>query len=402
MTKLDKFPPTLAAAEARVAAIRPDEYARSRNALDGAVTGLSPYLTHGFLTLPEVLHGLAARHALGVQHKLVYELGWREYCRHVWRHRGNGIFDPLHEGVLPDSCYAFELPADIREARTGVAAIDLAVRTLYATGYLHNHARMWLASYTVHLRKIHWRAGADWMYAHLLDGDLASNHLGWQWVAGTASRKPYLFNAENVARFAPAPWHSPDSVIDASYETLDALARMPRSVPLHARIVGVQEPDVFGSPPAELQCRAPGRADVDGRDVWLLHPWALHALPVGIPASTVCIGVFVEEFHRERPWSAARWSFVGARMSELAPLRWWGAQRAIADALQYARSVRTTADPHLFEFLRTFADCARPQALFPEVPGPCASFSQWWTHATRGVMLAEELPAVHQLRVPAT
>jgi deoxyribodipyrimidine photolyase len=51
----------------------------------------------------------------------------------------------------------------------------------------------------------HWRAGADWLVLHLLDSDLASKHLSWQWVAGTASHKPCLFNAENVARYAPRP-----------------------------------------------------------------------------------------------------------------------------------------------------------------------------------------------------
>jgi deoxyribodipyrimidine photo-lyase len=60
---------------------------------------------------------------------------------------------------------------------------------LYATGYLHNHARLWLASYLVHLRKVHWRVGADWMYSHLLDGDMASNYLSWQWVSSTGSNK---------------------------------------------------------------------------------------------------------------------------------------------------------------------------------------------------------------------
>ena len=131
-----------------------------------------------------------------------------EYFRHVWKHRGAGILSLLHEGPLPEHAYSSELPVDIRKARTGVPAIDEAVRTLYATGTLHNHARMWLASYVVHLRKVHWRAGADWLYGHLLDGDLASNHLRWQWVAGTGSRKPYLFNADNVARYAPTEWHS--------------------------------------------------------------------------------------------------------------------------------------------------------------------------------------------------
>jgi deoxyribodipyrimidine photo-lyase len=48
---------------------------------------------------------------------------------------------------------------------------------------------------------VRWQAGADWFLRHLLDGDPASNHLSWQWVAGTFSAKPYLFNRENLERF---------------------------------------------------------------------------------------------------------------------------------------------------------------------------------------------------------
>ena len=186
----EDFAPTLAAAMARIAAVRPAAYARTRNALDGAVTGLSPYITHGVVSMADVLAGVVARHRLDVQHKLVFELGWRAYFRHVWQHRGDGILRSLREGPLPGDAYATALPQDIRQACTGVPVVDAAVRTLYATGMLHNHARMWLASYLVHVRKVHWRTGADWLYGHLLDGDLASNHLSWQWVAGTASSKP--------------------------------------------------------------------------------------------------------------------------------------------------------------------------------------------------------------------
>jgi deoxyribodipyrimidine photo-lyase len=52
---LETFAPTLAAAQARIAAVRPSAYARTRNALDGAVSGLSPYVTHGLVTLTAVL-----------------------------------------------------------------------------------------------------------------------------------------------------------------------------------------------------------------------------------------------------------------------------------------------------------------------------------------------------------
>ena len=140
---------TLQAAQVRLAGVRPQAYARTRNAIDGAVTGLSPYLTHGLLSLPEVLADIDRKHALDVQHKLVFELGWRAYFRHVWQHRGDGILVSLRDGPLPESAYATELPADIRNACTGLPVIDTSVRSLYATGTLHNHARMWLASYVV-------------------------------------------------------------------------------------------------------------------------------------------------------------------------------------------------------------------------------------------------------------
>jgi len=114
-------------------------------------------ITHGFITLTDVLAGVAARPSLDMQHKFVFELGWRAYFRHVWQHRGEGILRSLHEGPLPDDAYAGELPADIRLGCTGAPVVDEAVRTLYTTGLLHNHARMWLASYVVHMRKVHWR-----------------------------------------------------------------------------------------------------------------------------------------------------------------------------------------------------------------------------------------------------
>ena len=396
------FEPTLAAARARIAAVRPAAYARTRNALDGAVTQLSPYITHGFVSLTKVLSGVAAHHALDVQHKFVYELGWRAYFRHVWQHRGDGILRSLHEGLLPDEAYARELPADIREARTGVPVIDEAVRTLYASGMLHNHARMWLASYLVHVRKVHWRAGADWLYTHLLDGDLASNHLSWQWVAATGSRKPYLFNAENVARYAPAAWHSPGSVIDTSYETLDQLARQwPEDSDARHRPAPSTgaEPAMHTTPPDALATTAPDAATVAGREVWLVHPWSVGELPAGLPADALVIGLFVADFHRAWPWSERRWRFVGERIAQITPVRWHGDAAAIGAALKHARRVRCVAEPHLAPWLSGWADSVPAPTLFPSVDRRCDSFSQWWHQATRGLSTATDLLSVHE--VPA-
>jgi deoxyribodipyrimidine photo-lyase len=373
------FEPTPQAAAARLRAVRPGDYARTRNHLDGAVTRLSPYLTHGFVHVPEVMQALNLR----ADAKLAFELGWREFFHHAWRHDGEAIFASLHDGPLADAAYARTLPADVREGRTGVPAIDAAVRALYADGYIHNHARMWLASYLVHLRKVHWRAGADWLYAHLLDGDLASNHLSWQWVAGTASSKPYLFNAENVARYAPDHWRSSGTAIDADYDALDRSARSPRA---HAAEVGrhaaVNEPALHATPPSEFGFSAPApdgatttaaATSLRGQDLWLVHPWSLAEPPPG----TTAVAVLDATFHRAWPWSERRWRFVAARMAALTPRRWIGERDALRAALAGATTVRGIHNLHLGPTWSAIDLAPMPRA-FADPPERCRSFSAFW------------------------
>jgi deoxyribodipyrimidine photo-lyase len=381
---MTQFPPTREAALARIAAVQPAEYARSRNSLNGAVTCLSPYLTHGFVSVPEVLEGVRSQHRVSPQDKLVFELGWREYYRHVWQHRGNGIFKSLHEGVLPEEAYTHEIPLDILSGCTGVPAIDMSVQTLYSTGYLHNHARMWLASYMVHLRKVHWRAGADWLYGHLLDGDLASNHLSWQWVAGTGSHKPYLFNAENVARYAPAAWHSAGSVIDTTYEALDEIAK--QKLPVKSSIDAsnsIQEPELMTEPPASLNILKPNSSKAQGRDVWLVHPWSLGDLPADLDQNTLVIGVYLSEFHLDWPWDERRWLFVQTRMNELASECWFGDALSIAAALEGTTRVRGVMEAHIASLLPAVGQFRPAPALFDEVEKRCDSFSKWWNVVAR-------------------
>lgn len=392
----DLLPPSRSAALARTARVRPAAYARTRNHLDGAVTGLSPYLTHGVVTLRELLADILSRERLAVEHKLVYEFGWREYFRHVWAHEVEGILQSLHAGPLPDDAYARTLPADIREARTGVPVIDEAVRTLYATGTLHNHARMWLASYVVHLRRVHWRAGADWLVAHLLDGDLASNHLSWQWVAGTGSHKPYLFNAENVAKYAPPNWHSGGTVADQSYEALEAIARgaaLPESV--HSRdVAATAEPALLALPPADLAIPTPDAKAAEslrGRNVWLVHPWALRTPPRDVRHDAVVIGIYPQEHHATWPWPAERWRWVDAAMTAVAPHRYRVDAAQLAALVQHAANIRSVEDPHVTPWLKSVATLEPAPTLFPPVERRCTSFSQWWTRATRGLRHAEAL-----------
>jgi deoxyribodipyrimidine photo-lyase len=192
------------AAFERLAAIDPVAYARSRNHVAGAVTGLSPWIRHGVLGLAEVRDAALARVGTAEQaEKLISELGWRDY----WRQVHAALGDRIHADIEPPAsapravARLETVPDDVRAAATGMACIDAFVRRLQMTGWLHNHERMWLASWLVHVRGVRWQAGADWFLEHLLDGDPASNHLSWQWVSGTFAAKPYLFNRENLETF---------------------------------------------------------------------------------------------------------------------------------------------------------------------------------------------------------
>ena len=191
-------------AEARLHRIDPRRYAATRNYLKGAVTHLSPYIRYGVLSLAEVRDAALSRVRRPADAaKLVSELGWRDYWQRLYERLGDDVWrdqEPYKTGYRADE-YAAELPDDIIEGRTGLACMDAFSRELRSTGYLHNHARMWLASYVVHWRRVAWQAGARWFLEHLLDGDPASNNLSWQWVASTFSHKPYIFNRENLERF---------------------------------------------------------------------------------------------------------------------------------------------------------------------------------------------------------
>jgi len=381
------FEPYVHVALSRMAAIKPFEYAQTRNHLNGAVTLLSPYLTHGLLTVPQVAQHLYKTHRLGVQHKYMFELAWREYFQHVHDVLGDDIFQNLHEGVLPDDAYVQSLPDDVRHGATGVQVVDQAVRQLYFTGYLHNHARLWLASYLVHIRKVHWRVGADWMYGHLIDGDLASNHLSWQWVAGTGSNKPYLFNADNVAVNAPELWHSPQSVIDKDMDIIHMIAHSRATfTQALSQYTPVEEPALHVQPTQEAGLVASGVAGdkLVGRDVWWVHPWAISEhIPAALPADVIRIAACWQGWTAQRPWSLARWRFVGKGMNEVASHCWFEPDERLSALFATAKSVHVWDHACLPHWPGIHWVRHTPQRLWPRQDVHSPSFSHWWAKVTR-------------------
>ena len=144
---------------------------------------------------------------------LIKELCWRDYFQRVWQERN--IDNDLKN---PRDAAQSSIPEIILKAATGIDAIDQAIRELYETGYIHNHARLYLASLICNVAGVQWLSGARWMYYYLLDGDWASNACSWQWVAGANSSKKYYANQENINKYTRTDQHG--TFLDQSYETL--------------------------------------------------------------------------------------------------------------------------------------------------------------------------------------
>ena len=89
------------------------------------------------------------------------------------------------------------LVAAWRQGRTGYPFVDAGMRQLLAEGWMHNRLRMVTASFLVKDLHVWWPVGARHFLDHLLDGDLASNNHGWQWVAGTGTDAAPYFRVFN-------------------------------------------------------------------------------------------------------------------------------------------------------------------------------------------------------------
>lgn len=192
------------------------DYAALRN-LDLAghphVSTLSPWLRHRLVTEAEVIDATLRAHPQGAE-KFLAEVWWRTYWK-GWLELRPGIWAAYRQGVqaaLNRLAVEPGLSARAEAAmlgETGIDGFDTWARELVATGYLHNHARMWFASIWIFTLRLPWELGADFFLRHLIDGDPASNTLSWRWVGGLHTPgKTYLATAENIAlntrgRFRP-------------------------------------------------------------------------------------------------------------------------------------------------------------------------------------------------------
>jgi len=237
----DAWHPTRVGAEARLdefLATGLRHYAHGRDLPDkDQVSRLSPYLHFGQLGPREIV--AACRSGGHAAAEFLRQLGWREFAHHLLFHFPHTADAPLNERFA-----GFPWREDgaamlaWQRGLTGIPLVDAGMRQLWETGWMHNRVRMIAASFLTKNLLLPWETGARWFWDTLVDADLASNSLGWQWVAGCgADAAPYfrVFNpviqgekfdplgsyvrhwvpelAQLPSKWIHRPWEAPDSVL---------------------------------------------------------------------------------------------------------------------------------------------------------------------------------------------
>ena len=184
-------------------------YADRHDRMDQSGTSrLSPHLTFGEISTRQAWH--AARNAAKSSGNTAFlrQLIWREFAYHQLIQ-----FPQITDTPLKPEFARLETHMNQDAFRawttghTGYPIVDAGMRELSASGWMHNRARMVVASFLIKHLALPWQVGAHWFWDNLVDADLASNSLNWQWVAGSAvDASPYyrIFNPTRQGeRFDP-------------------------------------------------------------------------------------------------------------------------------------------------------------------------------------------------------
>jgi deoxyribodipyrimidine photo-lyase len=250
MNLMTDLTPTRVAGDAILEAFIPRmgrRYANGRNTDHGpgahkAVSVLSPYIRRRLVLEQDAVAAALAAHGPVDAEKFVQEVIWRGYFK-GWLERRPQVWASYVTGLEADLSALDRdrrLRRDVDRAmagQTGLECFDAWATELVDTGYLHNHARMWFASIWIFTLGLPWRLGADFFYRHLLDGDAASNTLGWRWAAGLHTRgKPYPADAQNITAFTAGRFAPRKSDLAEVTEGLEATEPdgLPSVLPLRA------------------------------------------------------------------------------------------------------------------------------------------------------------------------
>ena len=198
------------------------------------VSLLSPWIRHRLVAEEEVVDAVLSRFSPSSAEKFIQEVFWRSYFK-GWLEQHPSVWDS-YQNELAFAIDKVRRDTQLRSGyqaavtgKTDIECFDYWVGELIERGYLHNHSRMWFSSIWVFTLKLPWVLGADFFLRHLIDGDAASNTLGWRWVAGLHTKgKMYLARRDNIRKFTDGRFDPGQLCTD--YVPLDEQSVHPRKL----------------------------------------------------------------------------------------------------------------------------------------------------------------------------
>lgn len=310
----------------------PKKYASSRNFINGQVSHLSPYITHGVITIQECCAIILEKYTIKEAEKFLMELIWKEFFVQVQINYGNIL---TQEPIWEDKTWIQKsetLPSSIASWDTKTWRVDATIEEMITTGWLHNHKRMWFASRCCHWAKLDWKKLADWTYYHFIDWELSSNHLSWQWVNSTFANKAYFMNEWNLQKYRPG---TSDQNLRGTYEEVSARLFNPQR-PSNYR----KQEDMYSTLTTPTDLLTPYHED----QLWtwwkvrILSPRRLDKEVFSDDTPTIIL--LDKEFTTLHPWSAQRIEWVQSYAKKYTiPFVVGSYDQAIQDALERWKSV---------------------------------------------------------------
>jgi len=386
------FVPTRQAGLERLAAFVPAagrHYTNGRNSdpgpdARGAVSRLSPYVRYRLISEQEIVAQVLAEHRFAGAEKFVQEVLWRTYWK-GWLEMRPGVWARYVEELdrQRQSFRGGRALAAAEAGTTGIDGFDDWARELVATGYLHNHARMWFASIWIFTLRLPWALGADFFLRHLIDGDAASNTLSWRWVAGLQTvGKTYLATAENIERYSGGRFRPSGLAVEA---------------------VALSEAPVEGA----RSLPAAGAADVNAPALLLVTPDDMSPetmLPGGLRFGGALVAHDVDLL-----WGDAAREFVGGAAADAASrvAAYGKCEAKLTDTLDAATLVAAAREAAAKQIVTPYAPVGavvdRLAALSPALAKEGIKLvqlrrnwdTQFWPHAKKGFFpFKERIPAL--------
>ncbi len=232
------------------------DYATARDDPGAAATSrLSADLHFGALSVRTAIRAALetvrnSPDAAGGAHRWLDQLAWRDFFASALWHFPEVATLEYQVGLrkLPWLGTAGDLEA-WKQGMTGYPMVDAAMRQLRAEHFMHNRCRMIAASFLVKDLHLDWRHGEHHFMRELVDGDLANNNGGWQWMAATGPDAQPYFRILNpvlqgethdqsgayVRRWVPELRRLPDRYVHRPWEAPSPPTGYPRRIVDHAR-----------------------------------------------------------------------------------------------------------------------------------------------------------------------